>query len=62
MAAVMTVKIGRHTVTFHDDAYINCSAEEIEQRKQQARIVADGIYARAALREKAERSYTDEKI
>ena len=46
---VLETKINGATVRFHDDAYAGCSEEEIERRKQQARIVCERILARRYL-------------
>lgn len=46
---VLETKVNGATVRFHDDAYAGCSADEIERRKQQARIVCEKILARRAM-------------
>lgn len=48
---VLEIKVNGATVRFHDDAYAGCSSEEIERRKQQARIVCERILARRAVEE-----------
>lgn len=53
MAVVMELKVNNATVRFHDDAYAGCSAEEIERRKKQARIVCENILLRAEMRRRA---------
>ena len=42
---VLETKIRGATVRFHDDAYAGAREEEIERRKQQARIVCERILA-----------------
>lgn len=50
---VLETKIRGATVRFHDDAYAGAREEEIERRKQQARIVCERILADRFLNERA---------